>query len=271
MSSSLILAAGALAALVPLGFVAPEPVGSTQRRPGFWGALILAAAGPAVLVVTQQAEGWQTGLGPALWLAIATTVCVFVALAASDRSARRLAPMLIAYLVALGAIALVWQQAPGRPLRNAVFPAWLLVHVAVALVAYGLLTVAAVASCGVVLQERALRLKRPTAFTRSLPAIADGERLQTRLLVAVEILLAVTLVTGVVINRAAGGGWLALDHKTVLSLLAFAVIGGLLLLHSRFGLSGRRGARYGLVAYLLVTLAYPGVKFVTDVVISRGG
>lgn len=271
MTASVLLATGALAALVPLGMIGPEPVGSTQRRPAYWLALLLAAAGPVLLAVTQQIEGWRTGLGPALWLAIATTICVFAILAAVDRSARRLAPMLITYLIALGAIALVWQQAPGRPLRNAVFPAWLLVHVAVALVAYGMLTVAAVASCGVVLQERALRLKRPTAFTRSLPAVADGERLQTRLVVAVEVLLAVTLVTGVVINRAAGAGWLALDHKTVLSLLAFAVIGGLLLLHSRFGLSGRRGARYGLVAYLLVTLAYPGVKFVTDVVLARGG
>lgn len=271
MSASLMLAAGALAALVPLGIVAPDPVGSTQRRNAFWAALSLATVGPVILAITQQVDGWRTGLGPALWLAIATTICVFAVLATTDRSARRLAPMLIAYLIALGAIALVWLQAPGRPLRNTVFPAWLLVHVAVSLVAYGLLTVAAVASCGVVLQERALRLKRPTSFTRSLPAIADGERLQTRLLVAVEFLLAVTVVTGIVINRATGGGWLAVDHKTVLSLLAFAVIGGVLLLHSRFGLSGRRGARCGLVAYLLVTLAYPGVKFVTDVVIARGG
>ncbi|MBL8700212.1 MAG: cytochrome c biogenesis protein CcsA [Alphaproteobacteria bacterium] len=271
MSASLILAAGAIAALVPLGVVARESVDVATATPRFWIALVVAAAGSMGGAVLQQFDGWQTGLGPALSLAIATTVAVFAVVAAFDRSARRLAPMLTVYLVALGVLAVVWQQAPGRPLRSAVFPAWLLIHIAVALVAYGLLTVAAVASGGVVLQERALRRKRPTNFTRRLPAIADGERIQTRLLVAVEILLGVTLATGVVVNRAEGLGWLPIDHKTVLSILAFVVIAGLLLLHSRFGLSGRRGARYGLIAYLLVTLAYPGVKFVTDVLMARGG
>jgi ABC-type uncharacterized transport system permease subunit len=39
-------------------------------------------------------------------------------------------------------------------------------------------------------------------------------------------------------------------------------------LHYRSGLRGRRAARVVLVAYLLLTLAYPGVKFVTDVLLS---
>jgi ABC-type uncharacterized transport system permease subunit len=61
---------------------------------------------------------------------------------------------------------------------------------------------------------------------------------------------------------------LRLDHKTVLVLATFVVIVALLWLHFRRGLSGRRAARYILVAYLLLTLGYPGVKFVTDVLIG---
>ena len=45
-------------------------------------------------------------------------------------------------------------------------------------------------------------------------------------------------------------------------------IGGLLLVHYRTGLRGRRAARWVLVAYLLLTLAYVGVKFVTDVLLA---
>ena len=33
-------------------------------------------------------------------------------------------------------------------------------------------------------------------------------------------------------------------------------------------MGGRRAARYVLVAYLLLTLGYPGVKFVTDVLLA---
>jgi ABC-type uncharacterized transport system permease subunit len=58
------------------------------------------------------------------------------------------------------------------------------------------------------------------------------------------------------------------SHKTLLSILAFAVIGLLLILHQRTGLRGQRAGRLILVAYLLLTLAYPGVKFVTDVLMA---
>ncbi len=61
---------------------------------------------------------------------------------------------------------------------------------------------------------------------------------------------------------------LVLDHKTVFSLLAFLVIGILLLLHRISGLRGRRAARIALLAYLLLTLAYPGVKVVTQIILS---
>jgi ABC-type uncharacterized transport system permease subunit len=46
------------------------------------------------------------------------------------------------------------------------------------------------------------------------------------------------------------------------------VIGILLLARYRNGIRGRRAARLALLAYLLLTLAYPGVKFVTDVLIG---
>ena len=49
--------------------------------------------------------------------------------------------------------------------------------------------------------------------------------------------------------------------------MTFAVIVVLWLVHVRTGIRGRRAARYILAAYLLITLAYPGVKFVTDVII----
>jgi ABC-type uncharacterized transport system permease subunit len=59
-----------------------------------------------------------------------------------------------------------------------------------------------------------------------------------------------------------------IDHKTVLSFAAFLAIAGLLWVHHRGGISGRRAARYVLFAYLLLTLAYPGVKFVSDVILG---
>jgi ABC-type uncharacterized transport system permease subunit len=66
-----------------------------------------------------------------------------------------------------------------------------------------------------------------------------------------------------------GGGLLPFTHKTLFSLAAFVVIGALLIARNRRGIRGRQAARLALLAYLLLTLAYPGVKFVTDVVLAR--
>ena len=64
------------------------------------------------------------------------------------------------------------------------------------------------------------------------------------------------------------GHLLVFDHKTTLSLAAFVAIAALLLAHRFSGVRGQRAARGVLVAYLLLTLAYPGVKFVTDVLLG---
>jgi ABC-type uncharacterized transport system permease subunit len=46
------------------------------------------------------------------------------------------------------------------------------------------------------------------------------------------------------------------------------VIAALLAARRISGLRGRKVARWALIAYLLLTLAYPGVKFVTDVLMG---
>jgi len=64
------------------------------------------------------------------------------------------------------------------------------------------------------------------------------------------------------------GSLLVFNHKILLSFLGFAAVIGLLLLHQRIGLRGRKAARLVLLAFLLLTLGYPGVKFVTDVIMT---
>jgi len=76
------------------------------------------------------------------------------------------------------------------------------------------------------------------------------------------------LATGAANEVIETGELLALTHKILLAFLAFALIVALLLLHHRTGLRGRQAARWLLAGYLLLLLAYPGVKFVKDVLIG---
>ena len=120
----------------------------------------------------------------------------------------------------------------------------------------------------VFLQERGLKAKRPTALTRLLPPMAVSETLgYVHSWPAAEAVLALGLLSGMAAEHFLGGGLLRLDHKTLFSLAAFAVIGILLLARYRQGIRGRR-VTLALLAWLLLTLAYPGVKFVTDVLLG---
>jgi ABC-type uncharacterized transport system permease subunit len=260
------LNSGALLALLPAVAIAFRRRGAPDAL--FYGVLALGAIGPALWVAAQASVAWRTGFAMSLWVTIAATMLIFLALAASMREAWRLAPLLLPYLGLIGVVALIWQHAPERPVPEAVPRGWLDAHILFAVATYGLLTIAAVAGLAVFLQERALKAKRPTALTRRLPAVGDSEALEFRLLAASEAVLALGLLSGMAAEYFLGGRLLPIDHKTTLSLAAFLVIGGLLIARYRYGIRGRQAARFALAGYLLLTLAYPGVKFVTDVLIG---
>lgn len=268
-----LLAASAVLALVPSAILAwrslDAPVGGVLdgRTPTFWAATAVAIAGPASWSFLQVEGTWRTGLSVALWFTVAATMAMFAVVAALSRQGWRLAPLLLPYLLLLAIVALVWQRAPERPMAPANH-AWLEIHIVVSVATYALATLAAVTGLSVFLQERAMKLRQPTALTRHLPSIADGELLLVRLLMVAGAVLLLDLLTGMSIQYLKAGTLMRLEHKTLLSLLSFFVIVGLLAAHYRSGVRGRRAARYVLLGYLLLTLAYPGVKFVTDVVIG---
>lgn len=273
MSQNVLFSLSALIALLPatvdaLSRRAPA-TSAGQGALRFWLLLAVALGGALAWTLARFSSGWHTGFAASLWLTIAATLACFAALVLAKPEARRLGALLMPYLCALALIALLWEQAPERAL-SAPLGLWAVLHIAVSILAYACATLAAVASAGVILRERALKAKRPSgdgAVSR-LPAASEGERLQTDLLVAAAILLAAGLTSGLATQIVEFGTWLPLNHKTILAVVAFAVVIALLLLQMRMGLTGRRTARALLAAYLLLSLAYPGVKFVTDVLIG---
>ncbi len=267
MLNSLVFSLTALLALVPASIL-PYRRPEAHRDLLYWSLLAVAVAGPAAYSVAQFGAVWQTGLASALWISTAVSAAIFILLAAVTREAWRLSPLLLPYLCLMALLAVIWGGVPPRSGLTGAPSAWLAIHIVVSVATYALCTLAAVSSCAVVLQERALKGKQPGPMSRRLPPMADAERLELGLLIAAELVLGGGILTGMSLQYLASGYLLAFDHKTVLSLLAFATIGVLLVLHVRSGLRGQRAARLVLLAYLLLTLAYPGVKFVTDVLIG---
>lgn len=263
---SLALNLTALVTLVPASLLAIRP--SAVVGPRFWLAILVALVGALGWSISRLAGHWDPGLGVALWISVAATLLVFAAVVLIRPWAARLICLLGPYLLLLGTLAMVMDEPGPVGVVGSLPGAWVVLHVGVSLATYALATIAAVAGLSVVLKEQALKAKREGGWPAGLPAVADADRLQFQLLLLALIVLGVGIATGMALEWSETGRLLALDHKTVLVLVSFAVVAAVLGLHARSGLRGRRAARAVLVVYLLLTLAYPGVKAVRALLLA---
>lgn len=267
MGGSLIFSISAMLALAPAALRGNRS--AARRDSEFWLLLAVAFAGAGAWTVIQGADGWRTGFAAAIWVTITASLLVYGILALFTKHAWRLSGLLTSYLLLLAVSATIWGQAPQNPLAlSPASPIWLLLHVGASVLTYALLTVGAIAGVAVLMQERALKRKRRGPLVERLPSMADSERLEVGLVLAAEIVLGIGILTGMAIEYFSSGALLTFDHKTIFVLSAFVVIGILIAAHFLIGVRGRRAARFVLLGYLLVTLGYPGVKFVSDVLLG---
>jgi ABC-type uncharacterized transport system permease subunit len=252
----------AVAAVIPAMIQSRRALGGAS-----WPLLLVAATGVALPAFRLLVGNEFAGLGGALSISNAATLLLFILCAAIWPAARGLAVLLLPYCFCVAVLSAI----SFRPEAEILLPgsqAWLDLHILVSVATYGMATIAAVAALAVFVQERALKRREPGPLVSRLPAIADAETLQNRLLMISAVVLAIGLLTGIGTLYSESGQIFTFTHKTIFAVAAFVVIVGLLIAHNLTGLRGRRAARLVLVVYLLLTLAYPGVKFVQDVLIG---
>ncbi len=239
----------ALASLVPAILAAARryPV----RDAVFWVALAIGIAGSTVWAAVQIPDAWNASFSATLWVGIAASMIVYGLVALLDSQAWRLALLLVPYLFLWGLFAWAFMSVPAAGPVETPTP-WLDIHIGVAVLTLGLLTVAAMGALASYIQVRALKTKRPGGFSRRLPAASDSDGLSAKLLIFAEIVLAIGVVTGMILERFATGSLLVLDHKTMMTLAAFVIIALLLIGRWILGVPGQVAARIVLLAYLLV-------------------
>jgi len=265
MQTDLLFGLTAIFAIIPAIAISWRP--QFQRDYVFVAVTALACAGPLISVIVRSQSAWQDDFSTSIWLTITATMALFLVFSLMVQSAWRLAPLLNAYMLILATLAFAWQHADSGSAITGNSIGLLALHISFAVATYGLVTLAAVAGLAAFLQERALKQKRKPILEGVLPSITDCDRLVSRFLIIGETILGLGLITGFILNVTSGEGVISLDHKTIFSLATFVTIGALLYAQSKHGLRGRRASRIVLLAYLLLTLGYPGVKFVTSVLI----
>ena len=141
-------------------------------------------------------------------------------------------------------------------------------HVTFALLAYSLLSIAALLAILLSLQERALRRHQlDSGLIGALPPLTLTESLLFRLIAVGFVFLTLTLVSGVLFVDNLFAQHLA--HKTILSIASWLVFGSLLFGRWRWGWRGSRAVRLTLIGMIVLLLAFFGSKFVLEIVLHR--
>ena len=140
-------------------------------------------------------------------------------------------------------------------------------HVLMSLLSAGLLTLAAVQSVALALQDRLLHRHRLMPVGGRMPPIQTMERMLFQLIAVGFGLLSLTLLTGLWFVH----DWLAqhLAHKTILSVTAWLIFGTLLWGRWRHGWRGRTAIRWALAGYATLILAYFGSRLILEQIFGK--
>jgi ABC-type uncharacterized transport system permease subunit len=202
----------------------------------------------------------RLGFGPVLSL----TMCLVIAVHSIES---RLLPVprvrRVLALAGLAAVALA-VAFPGE--LRVLGSRWAPMHWLLGVAAYALFGAAVLHALLLDEDERRMRQHR-TASTDQRPfgmPLLQLERITFRFVQAGFVVLTVAIVLGVVTATR----W-RLDHKTVLSLTAWAIFAALLVGRRMRGWRGPQATRWLYAGTLVLLLAYAGTRFVTEVLLNR--
>ena len=141
------------------------------------------------------------------------------------------------------------------------------IHILVSIIAYSLLSIAALQAILLYIQDTYLHNQHPAGFVRALPPLETMERLLFRMIATGFIVLSFSVVSGFIYLEDVFAQHLA--HKVILSVGAWIMYAILLWGRWRFGWRGRIAIRWTLTGFVLLLLAYFGSKFVIEVILQR--
>lgn len=139
-------------------------------------------------------------------------------------------------------------------------------HILMSILAYSLLSIAAIHAMLLAVQERHIRNRHPGGFIRALPPLQTMETLLFQMIGLGFFLHSLSLVTGIIYLEDMFAQHVA--HKTILSIIAWFVFAILLWGRWKFGWRGMTAIRWTLGGFVMLLLAYFGSKWVLEVLLN---
>lgn len=140
-------------------------------------------------------------------------------------------------------------------------------HILLSILAYSVLTIAALQSILLYWQDNALKKRQTRGILQSLPPLQLMDRLLFEMIWLGMILLTASYIIGWPYIFDMRGQHLS--HKVVFALISWLIFAWLLFGHYRFGWRGVVASRWTLIGTGFMLLSYFGSKFVLEVILGR--
>jgi len=239
-------------------------VNNARLGPFAWAFTLAAvlAHSDAIVHMMRPLGQFSIGLLEAVSM-LAWTLAVVACFISVEKRSRSIGAILLA-LAACGAAL----PTTGREYAQEIAPGWeLTAHILLSMGAAALLFAAAVAALVLVFLDRRLRARRLTHLPSVLPPLDSVEKVMFRLIGTGFALLTLALLTGFIFVTDLRSQHL--EHKTILSCIAWVLFGILLIGRVRYGWRGRSAVRWTLSGFGVLILAYFGSKFVLEYLLGR--
>lgn len=140
-------------------------------------------------------------------------------------------------------------------------------HIILSILAYSMISIAALQSLVLASQDRMLRKHQLRGLPSFMPPLQTMESMLFELIGAGFALLTAAIGTGIVFVDDLFAQHLT--HKTVFSVLAWAILGALIIGRLALGWRGRTAIRWTLWAFVLLMLGYVGTKVALNLIAAQ--
>ena len=140
-------------------------------------------------------------------------------------------------------------------------------HILLSIISYSVLSIAAVQSILLYIQDYHLHNKQPSGFISALPSLETMENLLFKMIAFGFLLLTISLLLGMPYLEDIQQQHLT--HKIILSSIAWVLFAILLWGRWKFGWRGQVAIRWTIGGFVLLMLAYFGSKIVLEVILQR--
>ena len=155
-----------------------------------------------------------------------------------------------------------------HPLSNTGLLAFM-AHIAAAMLAYSLFTIAVLHAVLISQVEKRLHHATLPRVLQNLPPLLTMETLLFRMIAVGFVLLTLTLASGVLFSEEIFGKAWQFNHKVLFGFISWLVFAVLLWGHHFYGWRGRIAVRWTVSGFVFLLLAYLGSKFVLEVLLHR--